>query len=181
MISIFPLWTFHLFLATFQHHLHKEHISLSWYDILGLVVPIRIYLIKGRCQQGSYWTKGSSWLSWSHHYESFAVATMTWFTVMEYLCLKRPRICSTCRKHLRSFPHSWLITGVVTRLTRQVPLVEQELLTLPEFLGSLPVFCEARVTRSLVFMCMYHRSLFILLYFFFWPLCCLSPSAYGFW
>ena len=24
---------------------------------------------------------------------------MTWLTVMEYLCHKRPRICSTCRKH----------------------------------------------------------------------------------
>jgi hypothetical protein len=32
----------------------------------------------------------------------------------------------------RSFPNSWLITGFVTRLTRQVSLVEQELLTLPE-------------------------------------------------
>jgi hypothetical protein len=31
----------------------------------------------------------------------------------------------------RSFPHSWLITGFVTRLTRRVSLVEQELLTLP--------------------------------------------------
>ena len=31
----------------------------------------------------------------------------------------------------RSFPRSRLITGFVTRLTRLVPLVEQELLTLP--------------------------------------------------
>jgi hypothetical protein len=30
--------------------------------------------------------------------ESFTVATMTWLTVMEYLCHKWPRICSTCRK-----------------------------------------------------------------------------------
>ena len=49
--------------------------------------------------QGSYWTKGSSWLSWSHHFESFTVATMTWLTIMEYLCHKWPQICSTCRKH----------------------------------------------------------------------------------
>jgi hypothetical protein len=38
---------------------------------------------------------------------------------------------------LRSFPHSRLITGFVTRSTRRVPLVEQELLTLPEHLGIL--------------------------------------------
>jgi hypothetical protein len=42
MISMFPLWTFHSYVATFQQHLHMEYISLSWYDILELVVPIRI-------------------------------------------------------------------------------------------------------------------------------------------
>ena len=31
----------------------------------------------------------------------------------------------------RSFPHLQLINGFVTRLTRRVPLIEQELLTLP--------------------------------------------------
>ena len=36
----------------------------------------------------------------------------------------------------RSFPHLWFITGFITRLTRRVPLVEQELLTLPEHLRS---------------------------------------------
>jgi hypothetical protein len=37
------------------------------------VVPIRISLIEGCCQQGSYWIKGSFWLSWSLHFESFTV------------------------------------------------------------------------------------------------------------
>jgi hypothetical protein len=37
---------------------------------------------------------------------------------------------SKCVITSRSFPHSWLITGFVTRLTRRVSLVEQELLTL---------------------------------------------------
>ena len=50
----------------------------------------------------------------------------------------------------QSFPRSWLIIGFVTRLTRRVPLVEQEQLTLHEHLGSHPDFSEARVTRSLV-------------------------------
>jgi hypothetical protein len=48
----------------------------------------------------------------------------------------------------RSFPHSWPITGFVTRLTRWVPPVEQELLTLLEHLSSPPLFSEVRVTRS---------------------------------
>ena len=38
-------------------------------------------------------------ISWSHHFESFKVATMTWLTAMEYLCHKWSRICSTCPKH----------------------------------------------------------------------------------
>jgi hypothetical protein len=41
-------------------------------------------------------------------------------------------------------------TGFVTRLTWREALVKQELLTLPEYLSSPPVFSEVRVTRSLV-------------------------------
>ena len=42
----------------------------------------------------------------------------------------------------RSFPDSWLIIGFVTRLTRLVPLVEQEL---PGNMGSTSVFSWGRV------------------------------------
>jgi hypothetical protein len=48
----------------------------------------------------------------------------------------------------QSFPHSRLITGFVTRLTRRVSLVEQEPFTIPEHLRSPPVFSGVRVTRS---------------------------------
>ena len=40
--------------------------------------------------------------------------------------------------------------GFVTRLTRRVSLVEQELLTLPKHLNSPPVFNGVHVTRTLV-------------------------------
>ena len=96
---------------------------------------------------------------------------------MEYLCQKLHRICATCRKH---FPHSSLIAGFVTRVTRRVPLVEQELLTRPEHLGSPMDSSGVRITRSLVLcVCFVVRclsfcsSLFVLLFVFFWPLCCL--------
>ena len=68
---------------------------------------------------------------------------------------------------------SRLITGFVTRLMRRVSLVEQELLTLPQHLSASPVFSGVRVTRSLVLYFFFCRSLFVPLYFFFWPLCCL--------
>ena len=41
-------------------------------------------------------------------------------------------ICSTFRHTSRAFPHSRLITEFVTRLTRRLLLVQQELPTLPE-------------------------------------------------
>jgi hypothetical protein len=69
-----------------------------------------------------------------------------------------------------SFPHSWFITGTVTRLTRQVPIVEQEIPTLPEHPSTPLVFSGVRVTRSLV-LCVCFVDL--CLFFFFWPLCCL--------
>jgi hypothetical protein len=50
----------------------------------------------------------------------------------------------------RSFLHSWPITGFVIRLTRRVPLVEQEQITFPEHPSSVPVFNGVCVTRSLV-------------------------------
>ena len=52
-------------------------------------------------------------------------------------------------------------------------LVEQELLTLPEHMSSPLVFSGVRVTRCLVLYVSFFRSLFVLLYFFFWPFCCL--------
>jgi len=59
---------------------------------------------------------------------------------------------------------------VITLLNRerQVSLVEQELFTLPEQLNSPLLFSEVRVTRSLALcVCMYCRSLFVMLSFFF--------------
>ena len=59
-----------------------------------------------------------------------------------------------------SFTHSWLITGFVTRITRRLPLVEQEQLTLPENLSSLPAFSGDRVTWTLVLcVCFVDRCL----------------------
>jgi hypothetical protein len=74
----------------------------------------------------------------------------------------------------RSFPHSWLITGFVTRLTLRVPLVEQELPTLTENLSSPSVFSGVRVTRSLVLCVRFVDRYLSFWSFILWPLCCLS-------
>jgi hypothetical protein len=62
-----------------------------------------------------------------------------------------------------SFPHSWLITGFVTRVTRHVPHVEKSYLS---FQSSLPMCSGVRVARSLVFYVIFCRSLFVILSFF---------------
>jgi hypothetical protein len=95
---------------------------------------------------------------------------MTWLSVTEHLCDKWPRICFT----LRSIPHSWLIAGFVTGVTRREQILERELPTLPEHMSSPPVFSGDRDTRSLMLCVMFCRLLFDLLTFFFWSLCCLS-------
>jgi hypothetical protein len=77
--------------------------------------------------------------------------------------------------------HSWLITGFVTILTRRVPLVELELLTLPEHLSSSPVFSGVRVTRSLVLcVCFVDRCLSFCSLSFGHCIVC-SSSIYRFW
>ena len=54
-----------------------------------------------------------------------------------------------------------------------VSLVEQELLTLPQHLSSPPVYSGVRELSIFSFMHMFCRTLHVLLYFSFWPLCCL--------
>jgi len=67
--------------------------------------------------------------------------------------------------------------GSRTGLTRRVPLVEQELLTLPEHMSSPPVFSGVCVTRSLVFV---DRYLSFCTFSFGNCVVC-SSSIYGFW
>ena len=92
---------------------------------------------------------------------------MTWLAVTEYLCL-----------------NSWIIYGFVTRVTRRVSLVEQELPTIPDHLSLPQVFSGVDVARALVFCVVFCRSSFVLLSFFFWLLCysvVCQTSIYGFW
>ena len=62
----------------------------------------------------------------------------------------------------------------VTRVTRRVPHVEREALIPPDHLSSPLIFSGVGVALSLVFCVMFYRSSFVHLFFFFWPLYCLS-------
>jgi hypothetical protein len=81
----------------------------------------------------------------------------------------------------RSFPPSRLITGFVARLTRRVPPVEEELITLPEHLSSPPIFSGVHATWSLVlYICFVDRCLSFCTFSFGYCVVC-SSSIYGFW
>ena len=82
--------------------------------------------------------------------------------------------------NVKTLPSSLLIHDFkyiiefVTRVTRQVSLVDQELLTLPEHLSSTLVISGVCVARSLVSCVVFCRSLFYH--------CVVCPSSiYGFW
>jgi hypothetical protein len=70
--------------------------------------------------------------------------------------------------------------GFVTRLTRRVSLVEQELLTLPEHQNSPSVFSGVHVTRALdLYVCFVDRGFFCCTLSFD-PCVFCSSSIYGF-
>ena len=112
---------------------------------------------------------------WKRYVKIILVTSMTFFSFdllyMNYSAWKMCLYKIIVVKTFRSFPHSWLITDFVKKLTR---LVEQELLTFPDHLSSPQVFSGVRVARSLVLCVMFCRSLFVLLSLFFCPLCYLS-------
>ena len=81
----------------------------------------------------------------------------------------------------RSFPRLWPIIWFETRLPWRVSLVEQEQLTPPEHLTSLPVFSGVPVTRSLVlYICFVDRCLSFCAVFLSNCFVC-SSTIYGFW
>jgi hypothetical protein len=101
-----------------------------------------------------------------HKWHGISLSQMTWNIPVTNDHVYVPFVLIT----IWSFPHSWLITEFVARVTWWIPHVEQELPTLLEHLSSPPVFSGARVTRSLVLcVCFVDRCLC----FFFCSLCCL--------
>ena len=108
------------------------------------------------------------------------VATMTWLTVMECLCQKWPRICSTCRKHLpvlSSFvTYHWVCNKINTMgATSGAETVYPS--GAPEFT---PGFSGVCVTQSLVLCACFVDHCLSFCNFSFGH-CVVCPSIYGFW
>jgi hypothetical protein len=77
------------------------------------------------------------------------------------------------------FPNSCINTGFVTRVSQRMPLMKQELLTLPEHPSSPSVFSVVRCALCCILRCFTDRCLC------FCPFssghCVVCPSIFGFW
>jgi hypothetical protein len=92
---------------------------------------------------------------------------------MVYLCHRICSVCGNINPGISSFIDGF-ITGFVPRVIRRGLPVEQEMFTLPDHPSSSPIFSGVHIARSLVLCVLFCKSLFVLLSFFCWPLCCLS-------
>jgi hypothetical protein len=103
-----------------------------------------------------------------------------WF--LQHILVVKYFGCKKCGIGIRDYRNRLIFKiGFVTWLTRWVPLVEQELLTLHEHPSSPLVFSGVRVTRSLVlYVCFVDRCLSFCTFSFGHCAVC-STSIYGFW
>jgi hypothetical protein len=108
-----------------------------------------------------------------NHFENFTVASMTWLTVMEYLCHKWPRIFFTCLKHfpvLSPFTTYYRVCNLINTTDASSGGGNAYSSRAPEFT---PGFLWGSCYSIFSFIYVFYWSLFVLFYFFFWPLCCL--------
>jgi hypothetical protein len=108
---------------------------------------------------------------------------MTFVTDTECLYDRSPWICFKCGIQIRSFPHTWNITDCYTSVTRWVPLLEQNLPTLPRHMTSPPFLLEFLLRNHRLF-CVRFLFYFLTIVFFLisfgYCIVCIS-LIYGFW
>ena len=102
---------------------------------------------------------------------------MTLLTVTEYRCHTWPTQVALVVSNIRSFPHSWHITGFVNRANTTGVTSGTET-AYPSGVPEFTPYSGVRVARSLVFYVIRCKLLFVL--FSFWH-CVVCPSIYGFW
>jgi hypothetical protein len=87
-------------------------------------------------------------------------SSMAWLTVTEYVTSDQGYVPFAIIK-TQPFSHVWLVIKFLTWVERQVPPVEQELLTLPEHWSSLLFFNGAYVPQFFVFCVVFCRPTFV--------------------
>lgn len=112
-------------------------------------------------------------INWCHLFERVIVAIIIWLIVAEYLSDRWPHICTACRSHNLDIISSFTTCIAWTEIelvTRRLPHVKHELLTLPDYINSSSVICGVRVSQYLFSVVWAHLFVFVpffvrLLYF----------------
>ena len=117
--------------AASQQYLLMQYISLSWCNFPELVVLFRIFMNRGLLLTRKLLSQGFLLIMLKSSLRKINGRHHDLVDQLWNICVTNDRgyapfVVNTSR----FFPHSWLISGFVTRLTRRVPLVEQGLLTL---------------------------------------------------
>ena len=129
MISIFLLWTFTSYEGTFWQHLQMEHISTQL---------IHYSRVCGSYQYNQVLLDGGLLPIMKATEPRFPSGKVKWklslrkFKQLRNICHLWPFICSDCHSHNPVLLSSFMIYHE----QQQVPLLEQELFTLPEHEGA---------------------------------------------
>jgi len=129
-------------------------------EVIRILISNKLYTLLHTCGYIYYYTIWDKWYRKNLNWKKTVMLEMSW------KCL----VFSDSIRYTYYLVLSWL----------RVPLVKQELLTLPEHLSSPPVFSVVRVAGSLVFCVVFCRLLFVLLSFLF-GYCVVCPSISSFW
>ena len=127
-------------------------------DIKLHIIPIKF----------RFWIILICWPSITHLY--------CWLTVTEYMCHKSPHICFASGNHnqvLSSFMTYHRVNNKSNTTTATCGEKTAFHFGPSEFTTD---FQCVRVARSLVFYVLFCRLLFVVLSFWFWPLCCVFPN-----
>jgi hypothetical protein len=161
IIPIFPLWTFYLYVGTFQQHLHMEYLSPSLSDIPEHDILDGGFLLTRKLLSSEFLVVKlkSSFRKFYHHNHDLvncygiSVSQMA----MDISCFRNHYPFLSLFMTYHRYCNKSNTTGLH---------VEKELLTLPGDLSSHSVFNGVCGARSLVLRVV---------------ICVICPSIYGFW
>ena len=168
------MWTFHLYVATFQQDLHTEYISAryssacgTYHDFLdSALLPTRNRLNKCSKVKLSLLT--------------FNGDRVSWLIGMEYLCSKWPPICSSRRNH-NSVLSSFMTSHLMFNKSNTTGTTSEEgTAYLPEGRELTPMFYRSWCYSLFSVWCSIFSNISFVIFTLFHCITCPSWN-YGFW
>ena len=125
-ISISSVWIFYLYEATFQKHLNRSIPVYLSVDPILQSISYHDFLDFGLLLTRKLLNKVFLLAKLKSSLRSFTVATMTWL-LLQSICFTYDHVYVLfVVVIIRSFSHSWLITGFETRVTPRMPMTSPQ-------------------------------------------------------